>query len=38
MPIARERVRAGAWGLLISGLLALLIVVGSRTLEHFDAC
>jgi len=37
MPIARERVQAGTWGLLISGLLALLIIVGSRTLEHFDA-
>jgi nitrate reductase gamma subunit len=37
MPIARERVQAATWGLLISGLLALLIIVGSRTLEHFDA-
>src|SRR5512143_1231421 len=37
MPFARERVKAGLWGLLISGLLALLIITGSRTLEHFDA-
>jgi hypothetical protein len=37
MPIARERVRAGGWGLLMSSLLALLIIVGSRALEHFDA-
>jgi hypothetical protein len=35
--IARERVVAGAWGLAFTGVLALLIVVGSRNLEHFDA-
>src|SRR5574342_1129831 len=37
MPIARERLRAGAWGLLVSGVLAVLVVTGSRTLDHFDA-
>jgi hypothetical protein len=37
MRIAREQVRAIAWGLLFSALLALLIVLGSRNLEHFDA-
>jgi hypothetical protein len=37
MGLARERVRAGAWGLLVSGLLAVLIVAGSRNLDHFDA-
>jgi hypothetical protein len=36
-PIARERMRAGTWGLLVTTLLALLIVIGSRTLDHFDA-
>jgi hypothetical protein len=35
--IAREKVIATGWGLLFSGALALLIVVGSRNLEHFDA-
>jgi hypothetical protein len=29
--------RAGGWGALFTGLLALLIVVGSRNLDHFDA-
>ena len=33
----REHVRATAWGLLASGLLAALIVIGSRNLDHFDA-
>lgn len=37
MAIARERVIAGAWGLFFTVLLAVLIVVGSRTLHHFDA-
>ena len=32
-----ERRRATAWGLLFSGLLVLLIVAGSRNLQHFDA-
>ncbi|MGD9762363.1 MAG: MFS transporter [Candidatus Binatia bacterium] len=35
--IARERVMAAGWGLLFTGILALLIVAGSRNLEHFDA-
>jgi hypothetical protein len=35
--IARERIRAAAWGLLVSAVLALLIVAGSRNLDHFDA-
>jgi hypothetical protein len=35
--VAREKVKAGAWGLLFSGVLALLIVVGSRNVDHFDA-
>ena len=33
----RERVRATAWGLFVSGLLMGLIVAGSRNLQHFDA-
>ena len=37
MRVARERIRAGAWGGLSAGVLALLIVVGSRNLDHFDA-
>src|SRR5262245_24963545 len=37
MRIERERVKAGAWGLLASILLAVLIIVGSRALDHFDA-
>src|SRR5690242_5875924 len=28
---------AAAWGLLCAGVLAVLIVVGSRNLDHFDA-
>jgi nitrate/nitrite transporter NarK len=32
-----ERIRAGAWGILITAGLAALIVVGSRRLQHFDA-
>jgi hypothetical protein len=28
--VARERTKAGAWGLLFSGLLAILIITGSR--------
>jgi len=35
--IARERIRAAAWGLIVSGMLAALIVAGSRNLDHFDA-
>ena len=37
MHLSRERIQAGAWGLLFSGILAVLIVAGSRTLDHFDA-
>src|SRR6187551_829008 len=31
------RVRAAGWGLLATGVLAALIVLGSRNLAHFDA-
>jgi hypothetical protein len=34
---ALERVRAGAWGTLVTAALAAAIVVGSRDLDHFDA-
>src|SRR5207342_2762474 len=34
---ALERVRAGAWGALVTATLAAAIVVGSRNLQHFDA-
>src|SRR4026207_1783294 len=37
MSIARETIRAAAWGTLFTAVLAVLIVVGSRGLEHFDA-
>jgi hypothetical protein len=37
MDVSREKVRAGAWRLIFSGILAILIVVGSRNLDHFDA-
>ena len=32
-----ERIRAAAWGTLLTGGLAAAIVVGSRNLQHFDA-
>jgi hypothetical protein len=35
--VARERVRAAAWGLFVTAVLAFLIVAGSRNLDHFDA-
>src|SRR5690554_7468697 len=35
--MSREVIKATAWGLLITGILAVLIVVGSRNLAHFDA-
>ena len=35
--VANEKLRATAWGLAVSGILAVLIVVGSRNLDHFDA-
>ena len=34
---ALERVRAGAWATLVMAVLAAMIVVGSRNLQHFDA-
>ena len=34
---ALERARSGAWAALSTGALAIAIVVGSRSLEHFDA-
>ena len=37
MRIAHEKIRAAAWGVLFSGILAFLIVIGSRNLDHFDA-
>src|SRR5512140_2763834 len=33
----RERIVALSWGILFTAILAVLIVVGSRTLQHFDA-
>ena len=35
--IGRERLRAGASGVAVSGALTVLIVLGSRNLDHFDA-
>jgi hypothetical protein len=35
--IRGEKLKAAAWGLLFASLLAALIVVGSRNLDHFDA-
>ena len=35
--IVREKLRAGAWGGVVTALLAAMIVVGSRNLTHFDA-
>jgi NNP family nitrate/nitrite transporter-like MFS transporter len=32
-----ERVRAGAWAMLVTGILIAAIVVGSRNLQNFDA-
>ena len=34
--IGRERWVGAAWGTLFTGILAVLIVVGSRNLQHFD--
>jgi hypothetical protein len=36
-PVRRQNIRAIAWGLAVTALLAVLIVLGSRNLEHFDA-
>jgi hypothetical protein len=35
--VGRERIVGAAWGTLFMGILAVLIVVGSRRLQHFDA-
>src|SRR5262245_21019107 len=35
--VKREKLKASAWGLLFAGVLAALIVIGSRNLNHFDA-
>jgi hypothetical protein len=35
--IAHEKVRSALWGLVVTGVLAGLIVLGSRNLNHFDA-
>lgn len=35
--MSREKIRATAWGVLAMGMLAGLIVLGSRNLAHFDA-
>ena len=35
--IGRERIVGAAWGVLVTGALAVLIVIGSRNLDHFDA-
>src|SRR5678810_1115081 len=32
-----EKIRAAAWGIVTTSLLGMLIVVGSRNLNHFDA-
>jgi len=33
----REAIKATAWGLFVTALLAVMIIVGSRNLAHFDA-
>lgn len=35
--IPREAIRAGSWGAALTAVVAVLIVVGSRNLAHFDA-
>src|SRR5262245_43911785 len=35
--ITPEKLKAGAWGLLVASVLAAFIVAGSRNLNHFDA-
>ena len=37
MRMPHETIKAGAWGVLFTGILAVLIIVGSRNLDHFDA-
>ena len=35
--VGRERIVGAAWGTLFTVILAVLIIVGSRRLQHFDA-
>src|SRR5262244_3982537 len=35
--MTREAIKATGWGTLVTLTVALLIVIGSRSLEHFDA-
>ena len=35
--VGRERTKASLWGAVAAGVLGLLIVIGSRNLQHFDA-
>lgn len=35
--VGRERIVGAAWGTLFTAILAVLIIVGSRRLQHFDA-
>jgi GNAT superfamily N-acetyltransferase len=35
--MTRETIGAGAWGMLFTAIVAALIVLGSRNLDHFDA-
>src|SRR5215468_977015 len=35
--LSRDRIGAAFWGFLAAAVLAVLIVIGSRTLDHFDA-
>src|SRR6476619_6058442 len=35
--IGFERMKALAWGVLFTAVLAVLIIIGSRNLDHFDA-
>ena len=35
--IPGEKIRAGLWGIALTGVLAVLIIAGSRNLAHFDA-
>lgn len=37
IPVKRDVFRCGGWGLLTTSVLAMLIVIGSRNLAHFDA-
>lgn len=35
--VGRERVTAAGWGTLFTAVLAILVILGSRNLQHFDA-